>query len=88
MVCMKMSRVLCQPRTDRHRSLDTAQERRTVDDDLVPPLPQISIRLVPIICCKYLIVCLPGSQNACNARPKGSRLVPTAIGERRIVRSR
>ncbi len=88
MVGMEMSRILCQSRTDCHRSLDTAQERRTVDDDLMPPLPRISIRLVPIIWCKYLIVCLPGSQNARNARPEGSRLVPTAICERRIVGSR
>lgn len=88
MVGMKMSRILCQPRTDGHRSLDTAQERRTVDDDLMPSLPQISIGLVPFICCEYLIVCLPCSQNARNTCPESSRLVPTTVGEWRIVGSR
>jgi hypothetical protein len=48
----------------------------------------LTILLFAIICCRYLIVRLSGSQDVGNARPQGSRLSPTAISERRIVGSR
>lgn len=83
-----MPRILCQPRTDRHRSLNTSQEWGTVNDDFVPSLPRVASILSSSVLNWYLIIRLSCSKYASNSSTQCSRLGPATVGKRRVVRSR
>jgi hypothetical protein len=81
-------RILCQPRTDRHRCLNTSQEWGAVNDDFVPSLPRVPSILSTSGLYWYLIVRLSRSKYARNSSTQCSRLGPATVGQRGVVRSR